>query len=424
LELNLYGTGDLAGYERHVSVPIGDCEVHTGPRNPGDPVQVFPADMFRLQGGIVGDPDFDLLSVTAGTDYGLPSPGETTLTQLPSGDFAVDSFFDITYRVDFQGAPGSALEGLMGSTIAAERFRPGEVVDPGGGRETDWYQAGGSEFDFGGTPLPADFFGPGSDPFDGIIALQGNPAVPDGAHAHVVRHETAGLPNVGGSDTIDIEIVQLSLVSSEPIRVTYDGGGVPDSFFDVSVDFVPSGVGELDILRLDDHLDIETFSQALSGVFVFTNVDDPTEQYVWDYGTEVGPVDLQLAISPARYDYLPQPNYLWPYRSDMRFYAMEDVSLTSPQMQLTLRMMAIPGDFDGDGDVDAFDLLIWQNGYGTGTTFWEGDAELDGDVDAFDLLIWQNNYGAGPAAVPEPSAILLLATGALAVALLVRRRRR
>jgi hypothetical protein len=27
----------------------------------------------------------------------------------------------------------------------------------------------------GSPDLPADFFGPGSDPFDGIIALEGNP---------------------------------------------------------------------------------------------------------------------------------------------------------------------------------------------------------------------------------------------------------
>jgi len=85
-----------------------------------------------------------------------------------------------------------------------------------------------------------------------------------------------------------------------------------------------------------------------------------------------------------------------------------------------------PGDFDLDNDVTPFDLLIWQNGYdGGGTTFQEGDADLDGAVTAFDLLIWQNGYGAGSgaSAVPEPSAILLLATGMLALVLLARRRR-
>jgi endonuclease/exonuclease/phosphatase family metal-dependent hydrolase len=81
-------------------------------------------------------------------------------------------------------------------------------------------------------------------------------------------------------------------------------------------------------------------------------------------------------------------------------------------------------DFDGDGDVDAFDLLRWQYGYGMGgTTHDEGDADLDGDVDAFDLLIWQYEFGGGPAAVPEPSTIMLLATAALALPRFTRRRR-
>ncbi len=67
----------------------------------------------------------------------------------------------------------------------------------------------------------------------------------------------------------------------------------------------------------------------------------------------------------------------------------------------------IPGDFDGDGDVDAFDLGIWQTGFGTasGATAADGDADGDGDVDAFDLGLWQTNFGTGvTAVVPEPGA--------------------
>lgn len=118
------GTGALAGYNRPVSIPLF-AEVHTGPRNPGDAVQDFPSEMMRLQGQITGDPDFDLLRVTGGTDFGLPSPGHTTLTQLPNGNFAVDSFFDITYRIDFVGAAGGPLGGMSGSTTATIRMATG-----------------------------------------------------------------------------------------------------------------------------------------------------------------------------------------------------------------------------------------------------------------------------------------------------------
>jgi hypothetical protein len=81
--------------------------------------------MFSALGQITGDPDFDLLRITAGTGFGLPSPGHTTLTQLPGGNWNVDSFFDITYRIDFVGRPGGPLSGMSGSTTGTIRMGAG-----------------------------------------------------------------------------------------------------------------------------------------------------------------------------------------------------------------------------------------------------------------------------------------------------------
>jgi len=125
LELDMTGTGALAGYTRNLAVPLALVEAHTGPRFPPDPVQSFPTDMMAMQGQIIGDPDFDLLRITAGTSFGMPSPGHTTLTKLGSGDWNVDSFFDITYRVDFVGKPGSVLGGMSGSTTGTIRMGQG-----------------------------------------------------------------------------------------------------------------------------------------------------------------------------------------------------------------------------------------------------------------------------------------------------------
>lgn len=126
LEFDMQGTGTMSGYTRQVTIPLnqniasflpgGNYEMHAAPRTPGNPVQSFDTTMFRMFGQITGDPDFDLLRVTAGTDFGMPSPGHTTLTQV-GPNWAVDSFFDITYRIDFVGHPGGSFSGMSGSTV-------------------------------------------------------------------------------------------------------------------------------------------------------------------------------------------------------------------------------------------------------------------------------------------------------------------
>jgi hypothetical protein len=85
------------------------------------------------------------------------------------------------------------------------------------------------------------------------------------------------------------------------------------------------------------------------------------------------------------------------------------------------------GDFNGDGQFDGSDFLIWQRGVGRiGTGLpGNGDANGDGNVNGADLDIWEGKYGTAPAtaaiaAIPEPSALLL---GSIAFAGMVRRRR-
>ena len=126
LHSTLTGTGTLTGFSRMLDIPLS-VEIHAAPRTPGSPVQSFDTDLFRLFGQITLDPDFDLLRVVGGTDFGLPSPGHTTLTQDPGG-WWVDSFFDITYRIDFVGAPGGSLAGMSGSTTGTIRMQLGEAA--------------------------------------------------------------------------------------------------------------------------------------------------------------------------------------------------------------------------------------------------------------------------------------------------------
>ncbi|MGH8015191.1 MAG: hypothetical protein ACREBV_03275, partial [Candidatus Zixiibacteriota bacterium] len=125
LALMMTGSGILTGYSRSLIV-IVQSETHSAPRVPGTSPQSFDTDMQRLQGQLPpGDPDFDLLRITAGTAFGMPSPGHTTLRNVGGGNWGVDSFFDITYRIDFVGAPGGPFAGMSGSTTGTIRMTQG-----------------------------------------------------------------------------------------------------------------------------------------------------------------------------------------------------------------------------------------------------------------------------------------------------------
>ncbi|HRZ78019.1 MAG TPA: hypothetical protein P5248_11665, partial [Bacteroidales bacterium] len=123
-ELTLTGTGSLAGYQRVLGLPVQGV-IHAAARDPGIPLQSFPGWISNLSGAIQGDPDFGLLELRAGGDFGLPSPGSNVLAQRPDGNWNVESFFDITYRIDFQGNPGGALSGYAGSSLGNAGIRMG-----------------------------------------------------------------------------------------------------------------------------------------------------------------------------------------------------------------------------------------------------------------------------------------------------------
>ncbi|CAG0984301.1 hypothetical protein PHYC_01939 [Phycisphaerales bacterium] len=130
LSMPMTGTGSLAGYNRVIPLPVS-FEIHTAPRGaPFSSPQSFDANMHRFFGQIAGggDPDFDLLRIVAGNDFGLPSPGHTTLTDVGGGQWNVESFFDITYRIDFVGHPGGPFSGRSGSTTGTVRIVMGEPI--------------------------------------------------------------------------------------------------------------------------------------------------------------------------------------------------------------------------------------------------------------------------------------------------------
>ncbi len=102
----------------------------------------------------------------------------------------------------------------------------------------DYYRTTTTTVIFGGDAIPAipeDFFGPGSEPFTGTVLLQGVPVDPATSDADTIvrRHGEAYLPLDGSVDTIPIELHSLSLMSVNPITVTFQGS--QPAWFDVIV---------------------------------------------------------------------------------------------------------------------------------------------------------------------------------------------
>jgi hypothetical protein len=132
LIMELTGTGAATGYHRNLTMQTTDNTHVFADTNPDPDVRSHVTDFVALQGQLPpGDPDFDLLRVTAGTGFGMPSPGHTTLVRSgPGANWDVHSFFDITYRIDFIGRAGGPFGGMSGSTTGTIRMQAGEAFIP------------------------------------------------------------------------------------------------------------------------------------------------------------------------------------------------------------------------------------------------------------------------------------------------------
>jgi hypothetical protein len=123
LAMSMIGNGSLTGFNRFIILPLPAPfqVIDWSPRMAFAPVQNATLDLRRLQGQVTMDPDFDLLRVTGGTDFGMPSSGLVQLTTA-AGQWAVSSYIDVWHRIDFVGRPGGSLSGQSGSTTRIRRW--------------------------------------------------------------------------------------------------------------------------------------------------------------------------------------------------------------------------------------------------------------------------------------------------------------
>ena len=124
---------------------------------------------------------------------------------------------------------------------------------------------------FGANPIPAGFFGPGSNPFTGTIYFAGSQIVNSGGlgpntDTIVRRRAGTGPLAVGGCSTIPIDFQALHLQSA-PFTVSYAGGG-SETWRAVAglSTAVPQPIGNMTICRTC--ADGGTFSANLFAYFI------------------------------------------------------------------------------------------------------------------------------------------------------------
>jgi hypothetical protein len=160
----------------------------------------------------------------------------------------------------------------------------------------DSYQTVDASLDSSVTQIPADFFAPGSDPFPDTIPLQGSPLGPGATTDTVVqRLDPAKFHGPRPkSGTVPIEIVSLSLTSSFPITVTYNGGQNPESWnVDVALSPSPQPVGSMTIRPSTKNFGDFDLSVSVLLRLTFTRVLDGVTQVL-----DLPSLDLHATFVP------------------------------------------------------------------------------------------------------------------------------
>jgi hypothetical protein len=108
-------------------------------------------------------------------------------------------------------------------------------------------------------------------------------------------------------------------------------------------------------------------------------------------------------------------------RSDLNAQSIEDLFIMPFGGGGLALDLTVPGDTNGDGDVDLGDFESLKEHFGGGVKRSQGDLNGDHQVDLNDFDVLKSNLGAD-AAVPEPEGLVLLALGFAALAVIYGQR--
>jgi len=221
--------------------------------------------------------------------------------------------------------------------ISASLLKAQDIINPG----PNFWTSPEAGMHFGGTdlpPIPADFFGPGSDPFDGQISLEGGALdpLPFPNYDVLIERTTTGNvpPPYPKWASIDVEIVELNLVSTEPITVTYGGVSTEEWHVEVELSSIPSPIGYMDVIKENPTGGIFSYMPLMvQPLFTFTHTTNPGETRTLDTGLE--------GILPLEY-YSGVNDYPWehsPIGDDLNATADYPMPLSTGSGECTLELL-------------------------------------------------------------------------------------
>ncbi len=222
--------------------------------------------------------------------------------------------------------------------ISASFLKAQDIINPG----PNFWTVPDAGMYFGGYDLPqipADFFGPGSDPFEGQVYLEGGALdpLPFPDFDVLIERTTTGNvpPPYPAGASIDVEMIELKLVSTEPITVTYSGGTTTEEWHvEVGLSVSPYPTGNMDVIK--EYPDGGVFSYMplkVQPLFTFTLTTNPSEKRTFDTGLE--------SILPLEY-YSGVNDYPWehsPIGDDLNPTADYPLPMSTESMECTLDLL-------------------------------------------------------------------------------------
>lgn len=354
--------------------------------NPGQPAMVF-GDHPNPELSLDADSDglWDSFEETFGLDY--TDDGTTDPNQGAMGDPDLDTLSNATEQ-ELLTDPFNANDPPQ-IPVGENAFN----TDP----STPNFVAFGT---LPAPPIPAGFFGPGSDPFTGTVELlPDNPfdlceAIGAG-NAVLSRPQSIPLPLCGDAAPVSIELVELSLVSAAPITVNYSG--VPTEMWDVQLTLgTNASLGVLNVTKLHGNGGTCDIGIQLRPQFIFTKVG--TGDTLILEGPTTGYDNIPLLATGLPWSHVPFgfdcPGCMGPFMPGFGPDGLQPFTLASPFMGLTLTPNC-PLPPPGTGDLvpgysfietKTFELVIGGNEppipadfFGPGSLPFEGPIRFQGD---------------------------------------------